>query len=200
MNRFCAVNVAHTWILVILPIIFGLLGLQTCAVTAVSSQSANERSPYIAEVKAEYFKVSDALWHRIEQMPSPQTPDDTANMNETVYSVLNAHVNVLFGNTFETNSYWRSYLLFGIENFRDRLTAINDTLDAAQAHLYGADNRIIYDALNIEQWTHDSMLRRLTENMDVLFQQSVQHNNSVFQHIQNVSTMCAISSQRSGRS
>lgn len=188
MNRFSAVYVAN---ISIVPVIISIawIGLQSFGVVGETMPSAIERLPHISEVKADYFNVADTLWQRIEQIHQDEshTQYDPATINETMHSVLNAHVNVFVGDTFETNSYWRSYLLFGIERFRDQLTAINDTLDEARAHLYGADNRIIFDTLDIEQWTRDSMFRRFTENMDGLFQLSIQHNDSVFQHIQNVS-------------
>lgn len=185
MYRSKALYVANISISPIISIV-GLIGLQWFCVVAESIPSTIHRSPQISEVKTEYFSAVDTLWQRIDQIHQ-HSADDVAAINNTINSVLDAHVNVLFGNTFETNSYWRSYLLFGIEHFRDQLTAINDTLDEAQSHLYGSDNRIIYDASNIEQWTRDAMFRRLTDNMDALLQRSVEHNDSVFQHIQNVS-------------
>lgn len=189
MNCLSAVYVANISIAVIISI--GCIGLHSFGVVAESEPSPIKRLPHISEVKVDYLNVADTLWQRIEQIHQDEshTQSDPATINDTIHSVLNAHANVFAGNTFETNSYWRSYLLFGIDNLRDQLTAINDTLDEARAHLYGSDNRIIFNVLDIEQWTRDSMFRRLTDNMDGLFQLSIQHKDSVFQHIQNVSKM-----------
>lgn len=171
-------------ILIVELIIFQLLVEATNQIQL----STVKRFKKISELRAEYHSIEENLWQHIDHIFSDSQAQDEKIINETTNNVLKSHQSIFYDYTFETNSYWRSYLLFGIENLRDQLSSINSTLDANYGFLYDTDGkRIIYDSMKIEQWTSETMFRHLTENIDGLFELSIQQKENIFQHIRNVS-------------
>lgn len=140
----------------------------------------------INEIHSEYLSNNEKLWQQIDRVLGDTQNIDEKSVNETSTDVLKIHRNIFFENTFESNSYWRSYLLFRIENFRDYLLNLNDTLEENYKYLFTSDEQINYNPSNVELWTRISMFRHLKENSDGLFDLTVFHNDTVFQLIQNV--------------
>lgn len=137
------------------------------------------RSKYISELYDYYLKTEERLWQRI-QAARFQTSD------EIIADIVNSHRNLFFDDTFESSSYWRSYLIFGIENLREQLSKINDTLENSCRFLFNGTEQSIYNPVDIELWTRDTMFRRLRDNSDGLFDLTVRRNDTIFQHIQTV--------------
>lgn len=146
--------------------------------TAEKSDISVNRPKYISELYTDYLKTEEKLWQRIEL--------ESETNNETIVDVITAHRNVFFSDTFESNSYWRSFLIFGIENLRDYLSNINGTLVENYGFLFDGTNKIIYDPMAIEQWTRNSMFQHLRENSNGLFDTTVQRKDVISQHIQTV--------------
>lgn len=141
--------------------------------------SKQTRPKYITELYGDYLKTEERLWQRI-QAAQFQTND------EIIADIVHSHRNLFFDDTFETNSYWRSYLIFGIENLREQLSNINDTLENNCRFLFDGAEKSIYNPADIEQWTRDAMFRRLRDNSNGLFDLTVRRNDTIFQHIQTV--------------
>lgn len=141
-----------------------------------------ERVKFLSDLQSEYLNVVKHFWIRIEHDLNLNDADDK---NNTIIDILKVHKEIFFGETRETTSYWRSYLILGIDKLRDRLTAINSTLDENYGFLYDASERIVFESSKIEQWTRESMFRRLQESIDGLFDITV-HSDNVMQHIKTV--------------
>lgn len=149
--------------------------------TAVQSDHAVKinRPKYISELYADYMKTEERLWHRIEL--------ESNENNDTIADVINSHRNIFYDDTFESNSYWRSYLIFGIENLRDQLSNINNTLEENYSFLFDETDKLIYDSSKIDEWARPTMFRRLKENSDGLMDTTVERKNIILHHIQTVS-------------
>lgn len=167
----------------------GVLLLVICqlfVVIALCDESLSHRFRTINELQSEYSNNEEKLWQQIDRVLGDLQNVDEKYVNETSIDVLKIHRNVFFENTFESNSYWRSYLLFPIENFRNYLLNVNDTLEENYKYLFSGDENVIYNPANVEVWTRTSMFRRLKENSDGLFDLTEFHNDTIFQIIQNV--------------
>lgn len=141
--------------------------------------SKQTRPKYISEFYGDYLKTEERLWQRI-QAAQFQTSEDI------IADIVNSHRHLFFDDTFESNSYWRSYLIFGIENLREQLSNINDTLENNCRFLFDGAEKNIYNPADVEQWTRDAMSRRLRDNSNGLFDLTVRRNDTIFQHIQTV--------------
>lgn len=148
---------------------------------AQDDQASNgqTRPKFISELYGDYVKTEERLWQRI-QAAQFQTSD------AIIADIVNSHRNLFFDDTFESNSYWRSYLIFGIENLREHLSNINDTLENNCRFLFDGAEKIVYNPMDIEQWTRDAMFRRLRDNRNGLFDLTVRRNDTILQHIQTV--------------
>lgn len=147
------------------------------------------RSKTVAELYSEFFDIEKRMWQRIENTANGSTKfgDDSERKSETSVAVAAIHKEVFFAVTFEMPNYWRSYLILGIEGLRDNLSIINATLDENYGYLYDAtDDRVIFDAAKIDEWTRESMFRRLKNSIDGLFDITA-HTDAVLRHIQRVS-------------
>lgn len=139
----------------------------------------------LTEVQKEYFDIEKTLWARIENLANVSAHGNERKM-ETSLVIAAIHKEVFFAVTFEMPSYWRSYLILGIDGLRDNLSAINETLDENYGYLYDAmDDRVVFDAAKIDEWTRDAMFRRLRSSIDGLFDITA-HSNYVLRHIQRV--------------
>lgn len=171
-------------------VFFRVFVLALVAFDRLSAQEPNNESPnrpkYISELQSDYLNAEQNLWNRIEQLLSADSSD--SQRNQTLDEIAKVHRKVFFENTFESNNYWRSYLIFGIENLRDFLSNINGTLEENNGFLFDAAERFIYDSSKIEQWTRVSMFQRLKENANSLFDLTDSRRDAILQHIQNVST------------
>lgn len=145
------------------------------------------RPKTISEMHTEYLSNEDKLWQRIDQIFNDLANIDANSVNKTIIDALKIHRDIFFENTFETNSYWRSYLLFRIENFRDYLSNINDTLEENYRYLYDGSEQINYHAADIELWTRDTMFQRLKENSADLVNLTINQKDAIFDQIQTVS-------------
>lgn len=159
------------------------------------------RPKTISELQIEYLSNEENLWKRIDGIlfgNASVNSDVQMQANETWIEALKLHQIVFFGDTFDINSYWRSYLLFRIANFRDYLSNINSTLEENYRYLFddNNNNQIHFDPANIELWTRDSMFQHLKENSDGLFNLTVIHTDTVLKHIQNVSKNIAESERK----
>lgn len=166
------------------------------AILSVQCENVGElqRPKTISELQIQYLSNEESLWKRIDRILTSNTSIDIdiqMEINETQTEALKLHQTVFFGDTFDINSYWRSYLLFRIANFRDYLSNINATLEANYRYLFDGNNNdhIQYDPMNLELWTNDAMFQQLKENSDGLFNLTVIHTDTVLKHIQNVSKM-----------
>lgn len=139
----------------------------------------------LAELHAEYFDIEKQLWSRIESSANASTRFDSERKMETSIAIAAIHKEVFFAVTFETASYWRSYLILGIEGLRDNLSIINATLDENYGYLYDDEARVIFDAAKIDEWTRDAMFHRLKNSVDGLFD-ITSHSDYVLRHIQRV--------------
>lgn len=142
-------------------------------------KALNSRPKYMSELYSDYFNTEDRLWNRIQY--------ETQSNNDTIYDIINSHRNVFFDDTFESNSYWRSYLLFGIEHLRDHLSNINNTLEENYGYLFDAADKIIFDVSQIEVWTRDTNIRQLRDSSNSLFDITIGRKDVVMQHIHTVS-------------
>lgn len=160
-------------------------------VVAVQCDSLSElkRPKTISEVQTEYLSSEENLWQWIDSILANNSSDGIdVKANETWTKVLQAHQIVFFDNTFDINSYWRSYLLFRIANFRDYLSNINSTLETNYRYLFDENNdKIQFDPADIHLWTHETMFQQLRENSDGLLNLTVIHTDTVLSNIQNVS-------------
>lgn len=161
-------------------------------VVAVECDNLSElkRPKTISEVQTEYLSSEENLWQWIDSILANNSSDDgiDVKVNETWTKVLQVHQIVFFDNTFDINSYWRSYLLFRIANFRDYLSNINSTLETNYRYLFDENNdKIQFDPADINLWTHETMFQQLKENSDGLLNLTVIHTDTVLSNIQNVS-------------
>lgn len=163
-------------------------------VVAIQCDNLNEskRPKTISEVQIDYLSNEETLWQWIDSILASNSSDIDADvkLNETWIKVLKVHQTVFFDDTFDINSYWRSYLLFRIGNFRDYLSNINGTLEANYRYLYDENNdKIQFDPADINLWTHETMFQQLKENSDGLLNLTVIHTDTVLSNIQNVSEL-----------
>lgn len=154
-----------------------------------NNETHSKRLKKIAELQTEYLTHEENLWIRIDTVLNDVKDIDESSVNKTIIDVLKIHRPVFFDNTFESTSYWRSYLLYGIENFRDYLSNINETLEESYRHLYDASEQIIYKPSDIELLTRDTKFLLLKENSDGLYNLTVYHKDAISEHIQTVSQM-----------
>lgn len=168
-----------------------IVGIVQLLVIAVQCDNFNKlkRPKTISEVQTEYLSNEENLWQWIDSVLAQNSSDDyDAKVNETWIKALKAHRIVFFDDTFDINSYWRSYLLFRIGNFREYLSNINGTLEANYRYLFDENNdKIQFDPADINLWTHESMFQQLKENSDSLLNLTVIHTDTVLKNIQNVS-------------
>lgn len=146
------------------------------------------REKTLSELHKEYFDIEKRMWERIENIAneSAKYGDDPQRRIETSFAIAAIHKEVFFGMTFEMPSYWRSYLVLGIEGLRDNLSIINTTLAENYGYLYDVDgDRVIFDAVKIDEWTREAMFRRLKTSIDGLFD-ITSHSEYVLRHIQRV--------------
>lgn len=155
----------------------------------------SQRRHHISELQADYLKNEDNLWNRIEQALSDSHPSSDQYKNETFDDIVKLHRTIFFEKTFETNNYWRSYLIFGIENLRDYLLNVNSTLEENYGFLFDDSEQFTFDASKIEQWTRPTMFRRLKENTNGLFDLTISQKDTISQHIQNVSDIFLLSTR-----
>lgn len=160
---------------------------QMIIVAARNSEKPSNRLKKISELQSEYLSNEGKLWHRIERILNNTQHIDENDVNKTMIDALKIHRSVFYENTFETNSYWRSYLLYRIENFRDYLSNINDTLEENYKFLYDGSEQIIYKRSDTKLWARDTMFQRLKENSDGLFNLTVFQKDTILEHIQTVS-------------
>lgn len=148
-----------------------------------------KRLKTLSEIQKEYVRNEEQLWQRIDGIfaDSPNNDVNSENRGESIVDLLKLHQHVFFDNSFDTSSYWRSYLLFRIANFRGLLSNSNDTLEEIYRYLYDDNGQIKYDPADIKLWACDINIQRLKENSDSLFNLTIIHNDTVFQHIQTVS-------------
>lgn len=142
----------------------------------------------LAELHQEYFDIEKQLWARIENAAngSSRPGDDADRRKETSLAIATIHKEVFFAMTHEMPSYWRAYLILGIEGLRENLSIINATLDENYGYLYDpVDDRVIFDAAKIDEWTRETMFRRLRNSVDALFD-ITSHSEFVLRHIQRV--------------
>lgn len=175
---------------------WAIIGIVQLIILAVQCDNFGElmRPKTISELQIEYLSNENDLWKRIDGILSGNASTDIdtqMQVNETWTEALKLHQIVFFGDTFDINSYWRSYLLFRIANFRDFLSNINSTLESNYRYLFDENNNdhIQFDPAHIELWTNDEMFQQLKENSDGLFNLTVIHTDTVLKHIQNVSKM-----------
>lgn len=156
-----------------------------------SAESDMKRPKTIAELQTEYLISEEKLWKKIDQVLGDSNHIDQKVVNETMIELGKVHQNIFFGNTFESNSYWRSYLLFGIENFRDYLSNVNSSLQQHYWYLYDDDGQISFKRWDI--CIDQTSFHNLTENRNGLFDLTINRKDSVFHHIQTVSIcVCGI--------
>lgn len=159
-----------------------------------------QRPKTMSELQNEYLTNEEMVWQQIDQYYTEMinsTADTSPNnyANETWIEALNIHRSVFFDNTFDINSYWRSYLLFRIANFHDLLSNINSTLEENYRFLFDENEHIKFNPTDIERWAHESMFNQLKENSDGLYTLTVHQKDTVLQHIQTVS-ICYLKSKR----
>lgn len=146
------------------------------------------REKTLSELHKEYFDIEKRMWERIENIAneSSRYGDDSQRRMETSFAIAAIHKEVFFAMTFEMPSYWRSYLILGIEGLRDNLSIINSTLDENYGYLYDVNgDRVVFDAVKIDEWTREPMFRRLKNSIDGLFD-ITSHSEYVLRHIQRV--------------
>lgn len=140
------------------------------------------RTKTLAELYKEYFEIEKTLWERIDN----SAIGSEQRKLETSAAIAAIHKEVFFAVTFEMPSYWRSYLILGIEGLRENLSIINATLDENYAYLYDADDdRVTLDVVKIDDWTRETMFQRLRNSIDALFD-ITSHSENVLRHIQRV--------------
>lgn len=158
---------------------------------SVNGAVQNTQPKYLSNLQSIYLEIETILWTRIDSFLKDSkeiqnVEEILRRQNEISKAIIAIHKEVFFGDTFEMTSYWRSYLIYGIENLKEKLTTINDTLEENYGFLYDANQQnIIYDVSTIEQWTREAMFRRLRTNIDGLFDVTSEKEN-VMQHIRNV--------------
>lgn len=146
------------------------------------------RTKTLSELHKDYFEIEKTLWERIEHLANESSKygDDAERKMETSVAIAAIHKEVFFAQTFEMPSYWRSYLILGIEGLRDNLSIINATLDENYGYLYdSSDDQVVFNAAKIDQWTREAMFRRLKNSVDGLFDITA-HTEHVLRHIQKV--------------
>lgn len=151
------------------------------------------RPKTLAEVQADYFNIEKQLWERIENTANDSNFGGEVTISgrrtETSVAIATIHKEVFFAETFEMASYWRAYLILGIEGLRDNLSIINATLDENYGYLYDTTGeRVTFDAAKIDEWTRETMFRRLKNSIDGLFD-ITSHTDIVLRHIQRVRAM-----------
>lgn len=164
-----------------------LIAISGQFLTAAAQDESNKRPITIAELQTEYLSSAEKLWKKIDQVLSDLQHIDEAGVNRTTIDALKLHRHIFFDDTFESNSYWRSYLLYNMENFRDYLSNTNDTLDENYRYLFDGSEQIHYNPSELEMWTRDTMFERLMENRRNLFDLTINRKDEIFQHIQTVS-------------
>lgn len=150
-----------------------------------SAESDVKKPKTIAELQADYLISEEKLWQKIDQVLSDPKHIDEKSVNETMIEAVNAHQNVFFESTFETSSYWRSYLLFGIENYRDLLSNVNSSLETHYWYLFDEDGKIRFKRWDV--CIDQTSFHNLTENRNGLFDLTIKRKDSIFQQIQTVS-------------
>lgn len=153
--------------------------------TSAAAAAANTQKEWLSVIQLDYLSAVERFWNQIEELSHTKSDENAQQRKQLSDEIVATHRNIFFGPTRDTTSYWRAYLLYHIGNLRDHLDAINGTLEENYGHLYGGNDRVVYDPKDIELWTQPSMFRRLKENSDGLFQLS-QQTDIVFQHIRNV--------------
>lgn len=151
----------------------------------------SSRPRYLADLQSFYLDAEALVWTRIESFVKDSAEAENSDAIEQrrrdiATAIIAIHQEVFFGETFESTSYWRSYLIYGIENLKEKLSAINETLEENYGFLYDANRRaIVYDVSKVEQWTREAMFRRLRDNVDALFD-ATSNKQNVMQHIRSV--------------
>lgn len=158
-------------------------------VLSVACEGASvKRLNTVSELQNEYVANEEQFWQRIDSILADSPNIDENVANETwIEELLKVHRSVFFDDTFDSNSYWRSYLLFRIANFRDYLSNINDTLEENYRYLFDDNQQIKFNPADVDRWISNTMFHSLKENSDGLFKLTVHHKDTVFQHIQSVS-------------
>lgn len=160
-------------------------------VVQCDNSNESKRLKTISELQTEYLTNEEDLWQQIDSILANDSSTDidvNRRVNETWIEALKIHQTVFFDDTFDINSYWRSYLLFRIANFRDYLSNINNTLEANYRYLFDENNdKIQFNPTDIDLWTQHTMFTQLKENSDGLFNLTVIHTDTILKHIQNVS-------------
>ncbi|XP_055324703.1 uncharacterized protein LOC129579086 [Sitodiplosis mosellana] len=154
----------------------------------VAAESDVKRPKTIAELQAEYLISEEKLWHKIDQLLSDAEHIDEQRLNETMLEAVNVHQNVFFENTFESSSYWRSYLLFGIDNFRGYLSNVNTSLLEHYRYLYDEDGQVRFKRWNV--CIDPGSFHNLTANRNGLFDLTINRKDSILQHIQTEAKCC----------
>lgn len=172
-------------------LVIGVVQLGVVLSESVDNAVENSRPKYLADLQSLYLDVEAILWTRIESFVKESAEVEQSDVIEQrrkdiATAIISIHREVFFGETFESTSYWRSYLIYGIENLKEKLSAINETLEENYGFLYDANKqKIVYDVSKVEQWTRQAMLRRLRDNVDALFDVTSNKQN-VIQHIRSV--------------
>lgn len=156
-------------------------------ITVQCNDTNEKRLNTISELQSEYVVHEEKLWQRIDGILADSPNINENKVKETWIEALKYHRTIFFDDTFDTNSYWRSYLLFRIANFREYLSNINDTLDENLRYLYDDSEQIKFNPADVELWTRDTMFQRLKENSNGLFNLTVIQKHTIQQHIQSVS-------------
>lgn len=154
-----------------------------------TTESDVKRPKTIAELQAEYLMSAEKLWQKIDQVLSDAEHIDEQRLNETMLEAVRAHQNVFFENTFESSSYWRSYLLFGIEHFREFLSNANTTLQSHYSFLFDDDGQVRFKRWDI--CIDQLSFYNLTANRNDLYDLTINRKDSILQHIQTVSQFVA---------
>lgn len=164
-----------------------MIGQLIATAAAQNGETHLMRLKTIAELQSEYLINEENLWQRIDVILNDVKDVDESSVNKTIIDVLNIHRPIFFDITFESTSYWRSYLLYRIEHFREYLSNINDTLEESYQYLYDASEHIIYKPSDIEMLTRDTKFHQLKENSDGLYNLTVHQKDVILDHIQTVS-------------
>lgn len=150
-----------------------------------TAKSEVKRPKTIAELQAEYLMSEEKLWQKIDQVLSNAEHIHEQRLNETMLEAVNAHQSIFFADTFESNSYWRSYLLFGIEHFQEFLSNANTSLQPHYWYLFDDDGQVRFKRWNV--CIDQSSFYNLTTSRNDLFDLTINQRDSILQHIQTVS-------------
>lgn len=150
-----------------------------------AAESDVKRPKTIAELQKEYLINEENLWRKIDLVLNDPEHIDEKSVNETMMEAVQTHQKIFFEDIFETSSYWRSYLLFGIENYRDYLSNVNSSLEQHYWYLFDEDGQIRFKRWNI--CIDQTSFHNLSESRNGLFDLTIKRKDLVFQHIQTVS-------------